>query len=74
MNHAFLLKHVAGVSDINADNSGVQLRGGNLYISGDARVYDTMGRLVRNVRGASGEAVNLRPGVYIVNGSKVRIY
>ena len=74
VNHAFLLKHVAGVSDINADNSGVQLRGGNLYISGDARVYDTMGRLVRNVRGASGEAVNLRPGVYIVNGSKVRIY
>ena len=74
VNHAFLLKHVAGVSDINADNSGVQLRGGNLYISGDARVYDTMGRLVRNVRGASGEAVNLRPGVYIVNGAKVRIY
>ena len=74
VNQAFLLKHVAGVSDINADNSGVQLRGGNLYISGDARVYDTMGRLVRNVRGASGEAVNLRPGVYIVNGSKVRIY
>lgn len=74
VNYDFNLKRVTGVSDINADNSGVQLRGGNLYISGDARVYDTMGRLVRNVRGASGEAVNLRPGVYIVNGSKVRIY
>ena len=75
VNHAFLLKHVAGISDLNADGStAVQLRGGNLYINGDARVYDTMGRLVRNVRGASGEAVNLHPGVYIVNGSKVRIY
>ena len=62
------------MSDISADGNGVMLRGGNLYISGDARVYDTMGRLVRNVRAASGEAVNLRPGVYIVNGSKVRIY
>lgn len=70
----FKLKRATGVSDISADGTAVELRGGNLYINGDARVYDTMGRLVRNVRGASGEAVNLRPGVYIVNGSKVRIY
>lgn len=75
VNYDFNLKRVTGISDLNADGStAVQLRGGNLYINGDARVYDTMGRLVRNVRGASGEAVNLRPGVYIVNGSKVRIY
>ena len=74
VSYDFNLKRVTGVSDISADGNGVMLRGGSLYISGDARVYDTMGRLVRNVRGASGEAVNLRPGVYIVNGSKVRIY
>lgn len=74
VNYDFNLKRVTGVSDISADGNGVMLRGGSLYISGDARVYDTMGRLVRNVRAASGEAVNLRPGVYIVNGAKVRIY
>ena len=74
VSYDFNLKRVTGVSDISADGNGVMLRGGSLYISGDARVYDTMGRLVRNVRAASGEAVNLRPGVYIVNGSKVRIY
>lgn len=74
VSYDFNLKRVTGVSDISADGNGVMLRGGSLYISGDARVYDTMGRLVRNVRAASGEAVNLRPGVYIVNGTKVRIY